>query len=420
MIKKMRLKFVTITMISLSLVLFLIVGAINLLHYENILSEADISLDYLYINDGKFPSEEPTYPPIDPPAGEEEEIEDDEIKSPFDSPEDPFSTRFFSVTFYPDGQVVSDLSNIAAINDENATQMAAAAATSGKSYGFISNYRFKAIIKDEFVRVVFLDYTNELLTCRDFLLLSATISIAGLLLVFFIILLLSGKIIKPFIESHEKQKRFITDAGHDIKTPITVIEADAELIDIEYPDCEWVSDIKKQTKRLASLTSDLIYLARMEEGHSTAKDRLCISDIIADEASSFSALSATDGKSYLQDILPELYVVGNEKDIRRLVSILLDNAFKYSGEGGEVFLTLSKSIRHISLEIKNTATNLSDEGLHRLFERFWRGDSSRSSGGFGIGLSMAEAIALAHDGKIHAKKDGDMLSVTVILPASIA
>ena len=414
MIKKLRLKLVLVVMLSLLIVLTVIVGAANLMSYNSILQEADETLDFLDNNDGSFPAE-PIDPAPAPPADEDStDNQPENIRNPLDSPEAPFSTRFFIVTLAPSGQALYNLTHIAAIDTESAGILASEAINSGKDYGFIGNYRFKVSFVENDTRVVFLDTTRELFTYRNFLILSISISLIAYAAVILLIFLLSNKIVKPFIENHEKQKRFITDAGHDIKTPLTIIDADAELLDIEYPNSEWVADIKKQTKRLATLTSDLIYLARMEEGLLSSMSEIPISRIVSEEAQSFSALAAADGKKFTQSVTPNLSLLANESDIRRLVIILLDNSFKYSGEGGEVSLSLLKTARHIHLEAKNTATNLSDVAIEHLFERFWRADSARNSkGGFGIGLSIARAITEAHGGRISARREDDKIAITV-------
>ena len=223
------------------------------------------------------------------------------------------------------------------------------------------------------------------------------------------------------MESYEKQKQFITDAGHEIKTPLTIIDADAEVLQADIGDNEWLEDIRAQTRRLAALTNDLIYLSKMEEADRKLQMiEFPFSDMVMETAQSFQALARTQEKSFLCQIQPMVPLCGDERALRQLVSILLDNALKYTGEGGSIRFTLQRQARVLHLEVWNTTRQpVSTGNLDMLFDRFYRMDRSRSSqtGGYGIGLSIAKAIVAAHKGKISAvSRDGKSLSIHVFLP----
>lgn len=190
---------------------------------------------------------------------------------------------------------------------------------------------------------------------------------------------------------------------------------------MDYGENEWLKDIKSQIKRLTSLTEDLTFLSHMEEekGLSEMID-FPLSDVVSETAQSFQAPAKTQNKTFSAEIEPTLSFCGNEKAIRQLVSILLDNALKYSPDGGNISISLKKQNKSISLKVFNTAQNVDTKNLDRLFDRFYRGDKSRSSEtrGYGIGLSVAKAIVTSHKGKIAASsKDGNSLTITVTLPA---
>ena len=226
---------------------------------------------------------------------------------------------------------------------------------------------------------------------------------------------------RPIAESYAKQKRFITDAGHELKTPITIIRADAEVLQSELDgENEWLADIRKQTQRLAELTADLIYLSRMEEENAALQMQpLCLSELVDETAQSFQALARSKGKRFSASVAPGLRVSGDEKALAKLVSILLDNAMKYSPEGGTVELALEQSGRSARLSVKNSTAPMEKGNADRLFERFTREDRSRSSesGGFGLGLAIAKAVTEAHRGRIRAEsEDGLSLTVTAELP----
>ena len=221
-------------------------------------------------------------------------------------------------------------------------------------------------------------------------------------------------------ESLEKQKQFVTNAGHEIKTPITIIDADLEILRMETGDNEWVQDIRAQTARLAALTNDLICLSRMEEEEVQAKRiEFPFSDAVRETAESFQALARTRGRTLRIHVEPMLSYVGEEKSLCQLTEILLDNAIKYSREGDEVRLTLEKQGRLIRLAVDNGVQNLPKDVVDNMFDRFYRGDRARASegGGYGIGLSIAQAIVSAHRGKISAAVSAGRLTMTVLLPA---
>ena len=400
MIRKLRIRFVLLSMSVLLAVLVVVIGSINIANYASTLREADQVLDLLEDNQGRFP--------MGRPGGKL-------------SPEAPFESRFFTVLLDSTGQAVfADLGNIAAVDRENAIAMARQAARENDRSGFIGRYRYRCIQEGNMRRVIILDCGRKLSAFKQFLSASVLISLAGFLVVLVIVAVLSGRVVKPFAESYEKQKRFITDAGHELKTPLTIIGADADILQMEQGENEWLSDIQKQVRHLTELTNNLVFLTRMEEAYqSLPRLPFALSDVIAETAASFQALA--QGKDFLLNIQPELSMTGDEKSIAQLVRLLLDNALKYSPIGGKVSLTLEKTGRQNKLCVYNTtAASMPKDHLDLLFERFYRTDASRNSatGGHGIGLSVAKAIVAAHGGKIQAaSEDGQSLLITVWLPA---
>ena len=248
---------------------------------------------------------------------------------------------------------------------------------------------------------------------------SLIMALAGYVIVFVIVFILSGKIIQPIAESYEKQKRFITDAGHEIKTPLTIIHANVDILEMELGKNESLSDISQQTKRLRSLTDDLVMLARMEESEETMqKIDFPVSEVVTEAARPFRTLAIQQGKEFTCTIQPLLTLKGNDKAIEQLVGILLENALKYSPTGGTVAFDLTKQNRSVCLSVFNTAnTEIKGEQLNHVFDRFYRTDFSRNSetGGHGIGLSIAQAIVTAHGGKIQAMtQDGHSFRITAL------
>lgn len=413
MIKKLQRKFVAVAMLSLFIVLLIIIGTVNILNYTRMTDDAQRTINILKENDGSFPK-----PDMKP--GHSKEM----FKGM--SPEAPYESRYFSVLMDGSGNVSTiDTGKIAGTDTDEAAEYAAKVLECGRTSGFMGQYRFGIKDKDNGKLIIFLYCGRELSNFRAVLLISVGISFVGMLAVFLLLIFFSGRIVKPVSESYEKQKRFITDAGHEIKTPITIIDADAELVGLDCGENEWLEDIRKQTKRLTALTNDLIYLAKMEEGQkSSTKIEFPLSDVVEETAESFRARAVNENKKLDIDIQPEITYCGDEKAIRQLVSILVDNAVKYSdgikiisvkleGQGGTS--KLSKGFR---LQVFNSCEHIEPESVKHLFDRFYRAEQSRNSqtGGYGIGLSVAKAVVDAHKGKITADTaDGKSLRITVVM-----
>ena len=415
MIQKLRVKFITASMLSLALVLLVILGGVNAMSYQKVVRDADRILALLSENRGVFPQQTPP----DDRGGKPGPIP---VLGHGISPETPFESRFFSVLLNEKGQVLqSDTGQIAAVDDQSAGEMAQAVWSSGSASGFQGDYRYIRAAEAEGTRFIFVDCGRSLSNFRTTLIASVLVALAGLLAVFLLLLILSKRIVRPVAESYEKQRRFITDAGHELKTPLTIIGADLDLVEPELEGNEWLQDIRCQVRRLTGLTQDLIFLSRMEEETPPIQPiEFPLSDLTEEMAQSFQGLAKAQGKRLTLSIPPMLSYTGDEKAIRQLLSILLDNALKYTPEEGEVEIALKKEGRMIRLSVSNTIDRpMEREMLDRLFDRFYRGDQSRSSqtGGYGLGLSIAKGIVLAHRGKIRAESSGASLSVIVSLPA---
>lgn len=409
MIRKLRAKLIIASLLSLLLVLSVIIGVAGVLNYTSLVSDADSVLAILRENDGTFPLG-------DPPGGKDRFREGRRF-----SPELPYESRYFTVFLSESGSVISvNTGKIAAVDTSTAIDYAVEAVASGAARGFADDYRFTVYASGEETHVVFLDCGRELGSFRSFLATSAAVSAAGLLAVTLLLIFFSGRIVKPFSENYEKQRRFITDAGHELKTPLTIIDADAEVLEMDLGENEWLGDIRTQTKRLAELTNSLILLSRMEEQPRMEKIEFPLSDVMEETVETFQALARTRGKTLSSRVQPMLSMNGDEKAIRQLLTILLDNAVKYADEGGRIEAVLEKQKNTLRLSVFNTAESVSRESLSHLFDRFYRADASRNSGtgGYGLGLSIASAVVAAHRGKISASSpDGKSLRITAVFPA---
>lgn len=421
-IKTLRRKFIAATMLSLAAVLLVILGGVNLMSYQKVISDADAILELLCANSGTFPEfptgKRPAQAAAQPPISADKPGFGDRGLSP----ETPYESRYFSVVLDETGQVVyTDTVQIAAIDDDTAASYAQAVWQSGRTSGFWEDYRYACRSETNGWRIIFLDCGRTLSGFRTTLLASVMLALVGLGAVLVLLLILSGRIIWPVAESYEKQKRFITDAGHELKTPLTIISADTDLAEMECGENEWLEDIRRQAQRLTGLTEDLIYLSRMEE----AQPRLQflefpISDVVEEMAQSFLAPARSQDKKLEIEVKPMISCNGDEKAVRQLVSILMDNALKYAPPGGHLTLRLERQGRTVVLTVSNTTVYPVDkESLEHLFDRFYRADQSRNTqtGGYGLGLSIAKSIVSAHRGKIRAESPvPDLLTIVVSLP----
>lgn len=413
MIRKLRMKLIFASMISLLLVLFVIFSIAGVLNYRKIVTDADHVLAILADNDGRFPMNE--HPDKDMLFSDKRPKGDRRF-----SAELPYESRYFSIFFAADKSVISvNTGKIATVDTTTAVAYAQPVIDSGKTHGFADDYRYIVYTVGEESHIVFLDTGREMSSFRIFLFTCAGVSAAGLLAVLLLLIFLSSRIVQPFSENYEKQKQFITDAGHELKTPLTIIDADAEVLEMDIGENEWLSDIQAQTKRLAQLTNSLIQLSRMEEQPQIQKIEFPISDLAEELVESFQTLAKTQNKKLSCYIEPMISMNGDEKAIRQLVSILMDNAMKYSDDGGRIELALEMHKNLIQLSVFNTAESIPRESLSHLFDRFYRVDQSRNSktGGYGLGLSIASAIVASHKGKIYATThDEKSIMIVVTFP----
>lgn len=408
MIKKLQRKFILLSMSALLFVLTVIIAGINMVNYSSVTQEADQLLSIITENKGEFP------------------IEPDKFghRLPLGmSPEIPYESRFFSVVLDKETSQILfvETSRIISVDKQAAIVYADTALNKNHETGFIQNFRYQIHTDTEFTRITFLDCGRKLDAFYSFLFASIAISFLGYLVVFAFIAFFSNRIIRPISESYEKQKRFITDASHEIKTPLTIISADTDVLEMELGENEWLADIKKQITQLTELTNDLVFLSRMEENENTfPMIDFPFSEVIMEIVTSFQGLANKQEKEIECIIPPMLTLCGNEKSIRQLISILLDNAIKYSPLHGKISLVVEEQNKFIQLTVINTTTQtIASEQLKLIFDRFYRVDASRNSktGGHGIGLSIAKAIVGAHHGKIQASAPKEnTLQITVKLP----
>ncbi len=407
MLKQMRWRFIGAAMAAFTAVVLTLLCFVNLWNYRSTTDQQDEALSRLL-------AVEDQRTPFSPGQG----------APPFDdwakfSPEVQYSLRFFSVHYDTDGTVLRvNQDYVASLSEEDAKTYADAALAQQKAQGYESGYRYLVHTTDSETVVLFLNSERELQGMRT--LLWITLAIAGicLLVVFGLVVLLSRRAITPYLKNMEAQKQFITNASHELKTPLTAIATSADVLAMEHGDDEWVHNIQAQAGRLAKLITNLVTLSRLdEEDPFPMRAEFSLSDALWEISEPFVSLSQAKGKTYTQDIADGLTLVGDRTAIQQMVSILLDNALKYSPDGGSIALCARRSGKRTEITVSNTVDTAQQTDTARLFDRFYRADESHSNAvsGTGIGLSIAKATVQAHGGKIFARQAEHQLVFHVVL-----
>ena len=399
MISSLRKKFIFISVISIFAVFSAIFLLLFLLTQAQMNRSLDTLTDTIASNDGSFPKFEP---------GEQ--------KAPSQFPftdiitgETPFSTRFFTVWVNKRLEITDiNMDSVSTILEGQVADYASEAMDHGRERGWISDYRYKVVHTEKGATIVFVNgtlyqnTTNRLL-CTVFLIL-----LGSAVLILTLTVLISKRVVRPMAESYEKQKQFITDANHELKTPLTLILSNLDIVEAEFGKNEWLDDIRGEGERMGLLINQMVTLSRMDESdaHLTYTD-FDLSSAIYDTVSEFQGLAEERGHTLSIDIAPSISYHGDEAMLRRLAAILLDNAVKYCDPGGLIQVRLFQR-RHPVLTVENTYADVAQLELERLFDRFYRADKARTfTGSFGVGLSIAQSIVKSHRGTITAyQKEG--------------
>lgn len=306
------------------------------------------------------------------------------------------------------------LARIATVTKEDAGEMTDAVLTKNKDMGYYDDYKYlKQETGNGCMLVVFMDCATRLDSVRSLAFISVVTALTGILAMFVLIAFFSRQAIRPVIESSEKQKQFITDASHELKTPLTVISANMDVLSMDLGENEWVIGTQKQVANLRRLVNHLVSLSRLEEENTPQITELFDLSKAAWEASEpFAGMAEFEGKTFTYHIEEHMQMRGDESAIRQLVGIFCDNAVKYASENGMIELTVTKQGKHVVLSVSNSCDEVVEEAvLSRLFDRFYRADASRSKegkkAGYGIGLAIAKAIVEKQGGKVSVEQRQD-------------
>lgn len=397
MIKVLQKKFVFTAMIVVSILLLILLGTINVVNIVMVRNETDKTLAMISAADGNFDHIQPP-PNSTPPSDFRIEPKDERDKF--------LSSNFFIVRLNGNGQVIfTDVSRTSLVDEVSAKELALKILDEGASAGKIGKYRYQisnSRMENETV-IVFLDASEEILSYVRVLFLSGGIGIVCWILMLLIVIFLSKKVIRPIAENIERQKQFVTNAGHEIKTPLAIILANTEAMELYNGENKWSKNIREQTVRLNGLMKNLLLLAKMDEGAAEIiKTEVSLSELVSENVRVFAEPFNLRNITLQTEIQPNVIIKANKEQMSQLISILFDNASKYTNDSGTVIVSLQKSDKRIKLLIKNSCEKLPDTSPHKLLDRFYRDDKARTqkTGGYGIGLSVARSIAEANRGSI--------------------
>lgn len=405
--KKLRKQMIAVVFLSVIIVFALILGMVHFSLYAYYSSTADGMTQIIGMNGGVVPNVQ-DYLEFSEPVREAVDNFNEESA---------YRTRYFVVYLDENMTPVSvNMEHIAAVDVDEAVKMAKKALREREETGYVGSYRFRLTqAEGERPFLIFLDCQDKLELQRSTTLILAFTVVLFAVLVTLVFALLSKHALRPFEENSRRQKQFITDASHELKTPLAIIAANADVLEYKDGGSEWLSNITGQVHHMSELINELLVLSKMDEVDSSEIliEPVDITKLIYENVDRFEEVF---DKKRVEVVVnaPEVTINCNREQIDRLVSILLDNAAKYVTEEGRVEVTLRNSARYAALSIFNTAELDDGVDCEKLFDRFYRPDSSRSSstGGHGIGLSIAKKITSQYNGSISARKTEDGICFT--------
>lgn len=412
MIRSLRRKFILIAMLSLLGTMAVLCIAIGVGNHFVTADRADRAIDLLYQNGGAFPQPDES---ADPASAFRFQV----------TPETPFETRYFIVELTRRQEVEAvDTDHIAALDRHTVVGTIDQIVSGRAGRGYVGYYRFQVFQREDGgSTIIVLDCFLQLQAAYNMLRVTILVSVFCALIVFVLLLFFSKKAIRPFVENLERQRQFVTDASHELKTPLAILSADMGLLADSYGNNQWLDSAQAQISRLDKLIKSLVELARTEETiKEEAAIRFSVSEIAQASADAFQPLAEAAGKRLTSDVAGGVCLRGVPDNFFRLFAILLDNAVKYCDPGGTIRFTVYQRGRTAYITVSNPCAGMDPSLLPRYFDRFYRADSSRTreTGGYGIGLSTAKAIVTRHRGHITNRYAGGVITFTAAMPAAPA
>ncbi len=318
-------------------------------------------------------------------------------------------STFYLVAISKSDQVLKvDTADISTYNEDELVELARLIVESGQSDGVENNLVYRMKDKGDYVLVAFLDNTLMLESAGTLINYTLIFGGVSLVLLFFLARYLANRIVAPLEESYIKQKQFVSDAGHELKTPVAVVNANVELLSREIGENQWLSNIQYENERMLGLILQLLDLARAENT-TPEMELIDLSRLVCGETLPFESVAFENGLTLNSDISETICVNGNSVQLKQLTSILIDNAIRHSLDGKEVSLVLKKEKNNAVLSVTNDGEEIPPEQRQYLFDRFYRMDTARTGEDkhYGLGLAIAQAITTTHKGTIEVQcRDG--------------
>lgn len=328
-------------------------------------------------------------------------------------------SNFYTVAVDEAGTVLETINEPPTVHtNAGLEELALDIAADGGDYGTSGSLAYYRADKGGYTLVTFMDNTVINENAETLLRYTLIFGAAAIVVFFFLSVYIAKRIVRPLEDSFEKQKRFISDAGHELKTPVSVVSANAELLSREIGENQWLANIRYENERMGELVTQLLELARTESA-AMQTERVDLSRLAAGETLPFESVAFEKGLTLESDLAPDIFVEGDGGRLKQLVSILLDNAVSHA-EGGTVKITLAKERSHAVLSVTNEGAALSSTQREHLFDRFYRIDEARSadSNHYGLGLAIAKAICEAHRGHIEVGCRDGLVEFKAKIPAA--
>ena len=421
MIRQLQNRFIRIAAISLTVAMVLVVGIVNIANWISVRNELASTLNLLAENEAEREERSETK------TGENRTVQSrPEQAVPFPGPSRHFrnmmaESNWFFALVSENGEIERTmLARVEELDEKTAGDLVQKIIGEGRAEGFVQDWLFRVLNwRNGKKEVLVLNCETRLATVRKLVLISAIACAGGILLATLLVTLASRKAIGPVVRNMEQQKQFITNASHELKTPLTVIATNMELLQMETEDNPWVRSTMKQTGTLRKLVDELVYLSRMEEEHPTLEmSSFDAGALLEETAEPFVSMAEYNGREMQVTAEKNLMMTGDRASVQRLMSTLCDNAVKYASDG-PICAEIRSEGKNMLLQVSNPVEEpMTREQCEQLFNRFYRADPARTKGkkgGFGIGLAIASAIAEKHGGRITAAMDGNRLVFTCLL-----
>ena len=411
MFRKLKIRFILLASAAIVCILLTMIAVLNSVRFLQTNGEIQAVLNILSANNGDFPSVEETA----------ESLQNDRITI-----DTIYQYRYFSVVYNEDKTLYStNLDHLSNLSKEQALSYANKVIKDSRSSGVFKvgsqfySYQITQDSKTKRYLLVVLDSTNYLESRNDFFWLSIQLCFYSFIFFVLVVSGFSNFAIRPYIKNYENQKRFITNAGHELKTPLAIISANTELQELMTGENEWTESTKDQIKRLSNLINQMVVLARLEEQPDVTLVDVNFSEVVKKVAGNFKSVIEKAGKKYEIKLQEDIHVKATEDELYELVSILIDNACKYCDEDGQIFVTLTKAKhgKRARLTVANSYADGKNVDYSRFFDRFYREDESHNQKqpGYGIGLSMAESLVRIFKGRIWVSYKKGLIGFTVLL-----